>query len=58
MKELPNPWPGLRALRRAAHATVPAAVQAPQTGAFSFLTQLFGKRELLDQVQKALRISA
>jgi len=40
-----------------AHGTIPDAVQATQMGAFGFLTKPVDKQELLDQVQKALRIS-
>ena len=40
-----------------AHGTIPDAVQATQMGAFGFLTKPVDKQELLDQVQKALKIS-
>ncbi|HEX7780952.1 MAG TPA: sigma 54-interacting transcriptional regulator, partial [Vicinamibacterales bacterium] len=37
--------------------TIPDAVHATQLGAFGFLTKPVDKQELLDQVQKALKIS-
>ena len=40
-----------------AHGTIPDAVQATQSGAFAFLTKPVDKQELLDQVQKALKVS-
>ena len=40
-----------------AHGTIPDAVHATQSGAFGFLTKPVDKQELLDQVQKALKVS-
>jgi len=57
LKELQNRWPGLKVIILTAHGTIPDAVQATQMGAFGFLTKPVEKQELLDQVQKALRIS-
>jgi two-component system, NtrC family, response regulator GlrR len=57
LKELQNRWPGLKVIILTAHGTIPDAVQATQMGAFGFLTKPVDKQELLDQVQKALRIS-
>jgi len=57
LKELQNRWPGLKVILLTAHGTIPDAVQATQMGAFGFLTKPVDKQELLDQVQKALRIS-
>ncbi len=57
LKELQNRWPGLKVIMLTAHGTIPDAVQATQMGAFGFLTKPVEKQELLDQVQKALRIS-
>jgi two-component system, NtrC family, response regulator GlrR len=57
LKELQNRWPGLKVIVLTAHGTIPDAVQATQMGAFGFLTKPVDKQELLDQVQKALRIS-
>ena len=57
LKELQTRWPGLKVIILTAHSTIPDAVQATQMGAFGFLTKPVDKQELLDQVQKALRIS-
>src|SRR5579864_2518784 len=57
LKELQNRWPGLKVILLTAHGTIPDAVQATQSGAFGFLTKPVEKQELLDQVQKALKIS-
>jgi two-component system response regulator GlrR len=57
LKELQTRWPGLKVILLTAHGTIPDAVQATQMGAFGFLTKPVDKQELLDHVQKALRIS-
>src|SRR6185437_14614249 len=57
LKELQHRWPGLKVIMLTAHGTIPDAVQATQMGAFGFLTKPVEKQELLDQVQKALKIS-
>src|SRR3954465_11234518 len=57
LKELQSRYPGLKVIIRTAHGTIPDAVHATQLGAFGFLTKPVDKQELLDQVQKALRIS-
>jgi two-component system, NtrC family, response regulator GlrR len=57
LKELQVRWPGLKVILLTAHGTIPDAVRATQSGAFSFLTKPVEKQELLDQVQKALKIS-
>ena len=57
LKELQNRWPGLKVIILTAHGTIPDAVHATQLGAFGFLTKPVDKQELLDQVQKALKIS-
>src|SRR6202167_4165818 len=57
LKELQNRWPGLKVILLTAHGTIPDAVQATQMGAFGFLTKPVDKQELLDHVQKALRIA-
>jgi len=57
LRELQHRWPGLKVIMLTAHGTIPDAVQATQMGAFGFLTKPVEKQELLDQVQKALRIS-
>ena len=57
LKELQNRWPGLKVILLTAHGTIPDAVQATQMGAFGFLTKPVDKQELLDQIQRALKIS-
>ncbi len=57
LKEVQSRYPGLKVIILTAHGTIPDAVQATQMGAFGFLTKPVDKQELLDQVQKALRIS-
>ncbi len=57
LKEVQSRAPGLRVIILTAHGTIPDAVQATQSGAFAFLTKPVDKQELLDQVQKALRVS-
>jgi two-component system, NtrC family, response regulator GlrR len=57
LKELQIRWPGLKVILLTAHGTIPDAVQATQMGAFGFLTKPVEKQELLDQVQRALKIS-
>jgi two-component system, NtrC family, response regulator GlrR len=57
LKELQSRYPGLKVIILTAHGTIPDAVHATQMGAFGFLTKPVDKQELLDQVQKALRIS-
>ena len=57
LKELQVRWPGLKVILLTAHGTIPDAVRATQSGAFGFLTKPVEKQELLEQVQKALKIS-
>jgi two-component system, NtrC family, response regulator GlrR len=57
LKELQTRWPGLKVILLTAHGTIPDAVQATQMGAFGFLTKPVDKQELLDQIQRALKIS-
>ena len=57
LKELQSRWPGLRVIILTAHGTIPDAVYATQSGAFGFLTKPVDKQELLDHVQKALKVS-
>jgi two-component system response regulator GlrR len=57
LKELQTRWPALKVIILTAHGTIPDAVRATQSGAFGFLTKPVEKQELLDQVQKALKIS-
>jgi two-component system, NtrC family, response regulator GlrR len=57
LKELQSRWPGLKVIMLTAHGTIPDAVHATQLGAFGFLTKPVEKQELLEQVNKALKIS-
>src|SRR5690348_13909668 len=57
LKELQSRYPSLKVIILTAHGTIPDAVHATQLGAFGFLTKPVDKQELLDQVQKALKIS-
>lgn len=57
LKELHSRWPGLRVIILTAHGTIPDAVHATQCGAFGFLTKPVDKQDLLDHVQKALKVS-
>jgi len=58
LKELQERSPGLRVLIITAHGTIPDAVSATQSGAFGFLTKPIDKAELLDHVERALKVSA
>ena len=50
--------PSLPVIILTAHGTIPDAVAATQKGVFSYLTKPFDSALLLDQVKKALRLSA
>ncbi|MGW8369803.1 MAG: response regulator, partial [Gammaproteobacteria bacterium] len=55
--ELQRKWPGLRVIIMTAHGTIPDAVKATQTGAFGFITKPIDKDELLDHINRALKVS-
>jgi two-component system response regulator GlrR len=57
LKELQSRWPGLKVIILTAHGTIPDAVYATQSGAFGFLTKPVDKQDLLDHVQRALKVS-
>src|SRR5260370_685863 len=57
LKELQSRWPGLRVIILTAHGTIPDAVHATQSGLFGFLTKPVDKQDLLEHVQKALKVS-
>lgn len=57
LKDLQQRWPGLKVILLTAHGTIPDAVQATQMGAFGFLTKPVDKQELLEQIQRALKVS-
>ncbi len=58
LREIRRARPGLRVLLLTAHGTIPDAVEATQSGAFGFLTKPVDKAQLLDQVNRALELSA
>jgi two-component system response regulator GlrR len=57
LKEIQRQRPGLCVLLLTAHGTIPDAVEATQSGAFGFLTKPVDKQQLLDQVEKAMKVS-
>ncbi len=57
LKELQRRSPGLRVLIITAHGTIPDAVTATQSGAFGFLTKPIDKDELMETVERAMRVS-
>src|SRR5690606_41457231 len=57
LKEIQRQWPGLCVLLLTAHGTIPDAAEATQSGAFGFLTKPVDKQQLLDSVQRAMKIS-
>jgi two-component system, NtrC family, response regulator GlrR len=57
LKEIQRQRPGLRVLLLTAHGTIPDAVEATQSGAFGFLTKPIDKQQLLDYVERAMKIS-
>jgi two-component system response regulator GlrR len=57
LRELQRRWPSLNIIMLTAHGTIPDAVKATQAGAFAFLTKPVEKEQLLEEVQRALRIS-
>ena len=57
LKELQASSPGLRVLIMTAHGTIPDAVEATQSGAYGFLTKPIDKDELMETVEKAMKVS-
>jgi two-component system response regulator GlrR len=57
LRELQPRYPALPVILMTAHGTIPDAVEATKSGAFAFLTKPVDKDQLLEQLQKALRIS-
>jgi two-component system response regulator GlrR len=57
LKEIQRQRPGLRVLLLTAHGTIPDAVEATQSGAFGFLTKPIDKQQLLDYVERAMKVS-
>ena len=56
LKELQSRAPGLRVVIITAHGTIPDAVTATQGGAFGFLTKPIDKDELMETVQRAMKV--
>jgi two-component system response regulator GlrR len=57
LKELQSKSPGLRVVIITAHGTIPDAVTATQSGAFGFLTKPIDKEELMDTVERAMKVT-
>jgi len=57
LRELQSRAPGLRVVIITAHGTIPDAVTATQGGAFGFLTKPIDKDELMETVQRAMKVS-
>jgi len=57
LKELQTRSPGLRVVIITAHGTIPDAVVATQSGAFGFLTKPIDKDELMQTVERAMKVS-
>ena len=57
LKELQVKSPGLRVIIITAHGTIPDAVTATQSGAFGFLTKPIDKDELMETVERAMKLS-
>ena len=58
LKEIQRLRPGLCVLLLTAHGTIPDAVEATQSGAFGFLTKPVDKEQLLEHVERAMRVTA
>jgi two-component system response regulator GlrR len=57
LKEIQRQRPGLCVLLLTAHGTIPDAVEATQSGAFGFLTKPVDKQQLLEFVERAMKVS-
>jgi len=57
LNEIQTRTPGLRVVIITAHGTIPDAVTATQGGAFGFLTKPIDKDELMETVERAMKIS-
>jgi len=57
LRELQRRYPALPVILLTAHGTIPDAVEATKSGAFAFLTKPVDKDQLLEQLDKALRVS-
>ena len=57
LRELQKRYPALPVILLTAHGTIPDAVEATKSGAFAFLTKPVDKDQLLEQLDKALKVS-
>lgn len=57
LHELQRRHPAMPVILMTAHGTIPDAVEATKGGAFAFLTKPVEKEQLLEQLEKALRVS-
>jgi len=57
LKEIQRQRSGLCVLLLTAHGTIPDAVEATQSGAFGFLTKPVDKQQLLEHVERAMKVS-
>jgi len=57
LRELQKRYPALPVILLTAHGTIPDAVEATKSGAFAFLTKPVDKDQLLEQLDKSLRVS-
>src|SRR4029078_7930246 len=57
LKEIQRQRPGLCVLLLTAQRTIPDAVEASQNGAFGFLTKPVDKQQLLEYVERAMKVS-
>jgi len=57
LRELQKRHPAMPVILLTAHGTIPDAVEATKSGAFAFLTKPVERDQLLEQLEKALRIA-
>ena len=57
LRELQRRHPAMPVILMTAHGTIPDAVEATKSGAFAFLTKPVEREQLLEQLEKALRVS-
>jgi two-component system response regulator GlrR len=57
LREVQKRYPALPVILLTAHGTIPDAVEATKSGAFAFLTKPVDKDQLLEQLDKALKVS-
>ena len=57
LRELQKRHPAMPVILMTAHGTIPDAVEATKSGAFAFLTKPVEKDQLLEQLEKALRVA-